>query len=71
MLDLHVVVMTEAATPIENLSRIQTINEVFGPFASDHEADEFVAEMVEKIPNRSWLITPLSCPKQLRGKCND
>ena len=56
---MYVVVMFE---PNESLSLTEQVNEVFGPF-TEEEADKWTERMAKSIPERKWLIIPLSDPK--------
>jgi hypothetical protein len=54
-----VVVMFEPAIPGENLSLSGQVNEVFGPFETEAEADEWVERATGLIKDRQWLVIPL------------
>ena len=58
----YCVIMIEPALPGENLTVSEQINEIFGPFDTDKEADEWVARMQPLINNRYYVIMPVSNP---------
>lgn len=59
---MHCVIMIEPAIPGEKLTFSQQINETFGPFDTEEEADQWVARMEPLIKNRYYLIMPMSNP---------
>lgn len=63
MEDSHVVIMIEPALPGEDLDVAGQINEVFGTFYSGEVAEHFASEQRQKIPNRHWLVIPLTKPQ--------
>lgn len=55
-----VVVMFEYARRGENLTPSQQVNEIFGPFNTEEEADKWTERARDLIAGRHWLITELS-----------
>ena len=66
-MDKHCVVMFEFAHPDEGLDASGQVNEVFGPFDSGDEAEIWVEKARRLIPNRHWLITPMSQPNNINA----
>lgn len=62
-----VVVMFEPAAPSENLTLSGQVNQVFGPFETDEEAEAWTARMTNVYgATRQWLIIPVDDPKVVR-----
>lgn len=57
---MHVVVMFEPAAKGEYLTLAGQVNEVFGPFDDGDKAQKWTEQMEKLIPNREWLVIPLS-----------
>lgn len=57
---MFVVVMFEPAHQGENLRLSEQVNEVFGPFDTDAEAEQWTMKAEKTILNRQWLIIPIS-----------
>ncbi len=59
---MWVVIMFEPNVGSENLDAKGQLNEVFGPFHSEEEADQWTAAMIEhyKPGTREFLIIPMS-----------
>lgn len=57
---MFVVVMFEPALKGEKLKLSEQVNEVFGPFNTDDEAEQWTIRAEKIIRNRQWLIIPLS-----------
>ncbi len=64
---MHCVIMFEFNHKGETLSPTGQVNEVFGPFASDEEANVWVLRAEKLINNRHWLIIPMSEPSGLNS----
>jgi hypothetical protein len=57
---MFVVVMFEPALECEELTISEQLNEIFGPFDTDLEAEQWTIKAEKLIRNRQWLITPLN-----------
>lgn len=57
---MFVVVMFEPALEGEKLKLSEQVNEIFGPFNTDSEAEQWTMRAEKIIRNRQWLIIPLS-----------
>lgn len=58
---MFVVVMFEPAHKGENLRLSEQVNEIFGPFDTDIEAEQWALKAEKTILDRQWLIIgPLS-----------
>lgn len=64
---MHVVIMFEPARSGEALRLSEQVNEVFGPFATGEEAEEWTKRAESLIKDREWLIIPLSDPMALNS----
>jgi len=67
----YVVVMFEPALKGENLTLSEQVNEVFGTFDTEKEAEVWTQHTLDLIKNRQWLIIPLSNPSDLTLKLFD
>lgn len=61
--DPHIVIMIEPAAPDEKLSVAAQINQVFGPFVTGREAEEWTNRMADIYGDtREWCIQSLDHP---------
>jgi hypothetical protein len=65
--EMFVVVMFESVLEGENLRLSEQVNEVFGPFDTDTEAEEWAERAEQLIPSREWLIIPVSNKSSLNA----
>ncbi len=63
----YCVALFEFAHPGERLDASQQLNEVFGPFDLESDADAFAERARHLIKDRHWLITPMSDPSVLNS----
>lgn len=48
-----------------DLTPVEQVNEVFGPFTSEKDVDDWIKLAEHKIKDRHWLIIPLENPNNL------